>query len=149
MNLTALIRLLTVYILTALSLSTDANAQKEIKQVATFPGGIVYLPTVNENSVIVRYTTPFVKEATFYPRGDTLMAMRLDTCQRSYIALSWAFDALEQRHIDSLVSNKTKQEQMVKDNAKEVKKVKRKSGLRGFLWGGVVGIIGGIVAFTR
>lgn len=74
---------------------------------------------------------------------------QLDTCKREYIALSWSYDALEQRFIDSTYAAKTKAEQAEKDSAKEVRKAKRKSLFRGFLWGVPMGIVGGIMMFVK
>ena len=140
MNLTALKRLLIILLLLNGTVFTALYCQN-VKPIATFPGGIIFLPTVNVNNVVIRYTTPFVREATFYPRGDTLLAQRLDSCKREYIALSWSYDALEQRYIDSTYSAKVKHEQMIADNAKQVRRVRRKSWFRGFLWGGVGGCL--------
>lgn len=112
----------------------------------------MYLPTVNSNNVIVKYHSVLggiSKEATFYPRTDTLTVYQLDTCKREFIALSWAFDALEQRHIDSLVVYQAKIEKLSVDNSKQLRRAKRKSLFRGFLWGVPVGIISGVLAFVR
>lgn len=151
MNLTALEKMLIVFLLTALSLPTIANAQSDNKYLATFPGGVVFLPTVNANNVIVRYHNVLggYKDAVFYPRGDTLLIQRLDTCQREYIALSWAYDALERRYIDSTFSAKQKAEQTEEDNKKQVGKTKVKYFFRGGLWGIAGGIVLGVLAFVR
>lgn len=148
MNLTALKKTLTALVLLNVILCTTLNAQRT-EYLATFPGGVVYLPTINSNKVIVRYTFPFVREVTFYPFLDTLTAQRLDTCKREYIALSWAYDALERRYIDSTYLAKEKMDKIVVDNSKLVRKTKRKYGFRGVLWGTAIGIVGGVLAFTR
>jgi len=131
-------------------LSTTLSAQRS-EYLATFPGGVIYLPTINANNVIIKYHNVFgrIKEAVFYPRTDTLTVLQLDTCKRDYIALYWAYDALEERFIDSTYAAKVKIEQMVADNAKEVRRVKRKSLFKGFLWGVPAGIVGGVLAFVR
>jgi len=149
--MTALKILLVALLLLNVTAYTQLYGQRN-EYLATFPGGVVYLPTVNSNSVVVKYHNIFggvSKEAVFYPRGDTLTVLQLDTCKRDYIALYWAYDALEERYIDSTFAAKVKSEQMVKDNAKELRKTKRKFGFRGFLWGVPVGITLGVLAFVR
>lgn len=150
MNSTAFKRLLTVLLLLNAIVPTTLNAQRS-DYLSTFPGGVIFLPTINANNVIIRYHNILggFKEVTFYPFSDTLTAQRLDTCKREYIALAWSYDALERRYIDSTYSAKVKQEQMIADNAKQARKVRRKSWFRGFLWGVPVGIVGGIMMFVR
>lgn len=174
MNLTALKKILIVLLLLNVIAYTTLNAQRS-EYLATFSGGVVYLPTINANNVIVRYHNVLggFKEVTFYAHRDTLSVLQLDTCKREYIALAGAYDALERRYIDSTYSTKVRNEQMVADNAlerrfidstyfakvrseqmvadnaKQLRKVKRKHWLNGFLWGVPVGIIGGISMFVR
>lgn len=148
--MTALKKLPILLLLLNAILSTTLHAQRN-EYIATFPGGIVYLPTINANNVVVRYHNVMVgfKDVTFYAHRDTLSVLQLDTCKREYIALEWTYDALERRYIDSTLAAKEKLDKMVVDNAKLVQKTKRKYGFRGFLWGSAVGIIGGVLAFVR
>lgn len=69
----------------------------------------------------------------------------IKTLQYQVVALDARLTICEGAMIDTVLVHK----KQTKENAKQLSKAKRKSLVRGFLWGVPVGIIGGIMAFIR